>query len=143
MTASETRLYHRLQIAAHRAQKAADRALMEAAGVTTAQSAVLTVTSLSEPATQRHVAEQLGINESAMTAMVTRLLRMGLLDRSRDPDDVRAWRLVLTAEGRAALKRIKAAFKPINRTFEQTLSEPEITDLADRLTRLGDAFGGR
>jgi len=40
MSASSARLYHRLQLAAPRVQKSADRAILAAAQVTTAQSAV-------------------------------------------------------------------------------------------------------
>ncbi len=140
MTAQKTRLYHRLQVAAHRIQKAADRAVIAAAEVTTAQAAVLAVIARSEPTSQRLVANQLGLNESAVTAMCARLIEKGLLDRTPDPSDTRAWSLSLSAKGRAALKRLERPFRGINDTIEATLSEREILHLADYLTRLGQAF---
>src|SRR6185369_6681564 len=110
----------------------------------TAQSAVLSVVSGEVAAngsvTQREVARQLGINESAMTAMVTRLCGMGLLDRERDADDVRAWSLTLTDEGRAARRRVEQPFKRVNQTIETALNANEIAQLADYLSRIATAF---
>lgn len=140
-SASKTRVYHRLQLAAHRAQKSADRALMAAADITTAQSAVLLLASAREGGvTQREVAAQLGVNESGMTAMVRRLLDMGLLERVRDETDARAWRLQPSNDGRAALKRIEPPFRRINQTIETALKPDEIAQLADYLTRIASAF---
>lgn len=140
MSAQKSRLYHRLQVAAHRVQKGADRVVLGAADVTTAQAAVLAIIAAQAPIAQRDIAGQLGINESAVTAMASRLQRMGLLTRSRDDDDARIWRLELTAAGRAALKRLEKPFRRVNQTLEEVLSPREIAQLADYLTRIGDAF---
>ena len=140
MSASKHRVYHRLQLAAHRLQKAADRAVMAAAGITTAQAAVLTIVAANEPVTQRSVARKLGLNESAMTAMTARLLKMGLLERLPDPDDSRAWSLQVSAEGRAALKRIEQPFRRVNQRIEAVLDAEEIARLADYASRIGGAF---
>ncbi len=140
MSASKLRIYHRLQLAAHRVQKAADRVVLEASGVTTAQAAVLSVVAAERDATQRSVARQLGLNESAVTAMVGRLMSMNLLERIRDEEDARTWRLRLTAEGRAGLKRIETAFRRINDRIESVLDGTELERLADYLGRIGEAF---
>jgi MarR family transcriptional regulator, organic hydroperoxide resistance regulator len=144
MSASKSRIYHKLQLAAHRVQKAADRALLAAAGITTAQSAVLHVVAIETRAggsvTQREVARQLGINESAMTAMVTRLTSMGLLDREHDAADTRAWNLQLTARGRAARKGIEQPFGRVNHAIDNALTVEEIERLADQLVRIAAAF---
>jgi DNA-binding MarR family transcriptional regulator len=140
MSASKHRLYHKLQLASHRLQKAADRAILAAAGVTTAQAAVLSIVAAEGSASQRSVARKLGLNESAMTAMTTRLRNLGLLDRMPDPEDSRAWSLRLSAEGRAALKRIEQPFRQINQKIERALSAEEIAQLADYVGRIGKAF---
>jgi len=137
--ASKSRLYHRLQLAAHRVQKSADRALLAAAEITTAQAAVLTLVARGA-VSQREVAMQLGLNESALTAMAQRLLGMGLLERVRDEADARAWQLRLSGDGRAALKRIDQPFKGINQTIEAALTPDEIAQLADYLQRIASAF---
>ena len=140
MSASKSRLYHKLQIAAHRLQKVADRALLAEAKINTAQAAALAVIGAQGSATQRDVAGQLGINESAMTPMVGRLLKMGLLKRVRDEDDVRAWRLRLSADGRSALKRVEQPFRGINQRIEAVLTAEEIMQLADYLKRIASTF---
>ncbi len=140
MSASKSRLYHKLQIAAHRLQKVADRALLAEAEINTAQAAVLAVIGAQGSATQRDVAGQLGINESAMTPMVGRLLEMGLLKRVRDDDDVRAWRLLLSDNGRSALKRVEQPFRHINQKIEAVLTAEEIMRLADYLKRIAATF---
>jgi DNA-binding MarR family transcriptional regulator len=141
MSASKLRVYHRLQLAAHRVQKAADRALMDAAALTTAQAAVLSVVAAEGGrATQREVARQLGINESAVTAMAARLVAMGLVDRSRDEADARTWRLALSETGRGALGRIEKPFGGVNRKIEEVLDPEEVARLADYLGRIGAAF---
>lgn len=137
--ASKSRLYHRLQLAAHRLQKSADRAVLAAAEITTAQAAVLMLVA-GGAVTQRDVAVQLGLNESAVTAMARRLLGMGLLERVRDEADARAWQLRLSEDGRAALKRIELPFRRINQTIETVLSPEEIAHFADYLRRVAATF---
>ena len=140
MSASKLRIYHRLQLAAHRIQKAADRAVLQASGVTTAQAAVLAVVASDRDATQRSVARQLGINESAVTAMVARLMDMRLIERVRDDEDARTWRLHLTAEGRAGLKKIEGPFRRINERIEAAIDPNALEQLADHLGRIGETF---
>ena len=139
MSASKSRLYHRLQLAAHRLQKSADRAVLAAAEITTAQAAVLMLVA-GGAVSQREVATQLGLNESAVTAMARRLLGMGLLERARDATDARAWQLRLSDDGRAALKRVDLPFRRINQTIESVLSPEEIALFADYLRRMATAF---
>jgi len=140
MTASKLRLYHRLQVAAHGMQKAADRVVASAADLTTAQAAVLTVVAADEDVTQRDVALALRLNESAVTAMVARLSRLDLIVRERSATDSRAWRLRVSPAGQAALKVARRAFAAINARIEDKLSAAEIVRLAELLDRMTVAF---
>ena len=47
------------------------------------------------------IAEHLGVSNAAASQMVDRLVGMGLLERSEDPDDRRAKALALTEKGKA------------------------------------------
>ncbi len=141
MKASELRLYHRLQVTAHRLRKAADRLLVDDAGLTTAQAAVLAIAARDTPVTQRDVAERLSLNESAVTAMVSRLIALGLLRRTRSATDGRAWLLSLTEEGRAARRKARQSFASINARIEASLAAKEIERLADYLDRLSAGIG--
>jgi DNA-binding MarR family transcriptional regulator len=140
MNARKLRLYHRLQVAARTVQKAADRVIAEAAELTTAQAAVLTVVAASDHVTQRDVAATLHLNESAVTAMVGRLLRLGFLERVRSDVDPRAWRLRVSKAGHAVMAKSRSAFASINARIEAEFSHEEIKRLADFLDRLTAAF---
>jgi DNA-binding MarR family transcriptional regulator len=140
MSASKLRIYHRLQIAAHTMRKSADRAILHAAGVTVAQAAVLAIVSGGTNVTQRDVASALRLNESAVVAMVSRLMKLGLLRRSQSENDSRAWLLRLTNRGAAASTAARRHFSSINAGIDRSLTAPEIRHLADLLDRLTQAF---
>jgi len=140
MSAAHHRLYHRLQLAAHRLKKAADRALAESDGLTAAQGAVLAVIASEGSPTQRRVAQLLGLNESAMTAMIGRLLALGVVERRTSTGDVRAWSLGLTKRGEAALQRIETSFAAINGELDSLLDADDARRLADYLARIEAAF---
>lgn len=140
MTAArKARLYHRLQLAAHRAKKAADRALAPA-GVTTAQAAVLGIVARPGGATQRDVAALLAVNESAVTTMAARLIEAGYVHRARDTADARAWRLTLAPAGEEARQEAKVRFARVNTALEAALTDEEVALLADCLTRIAACF---
>lgn len=140
MSAAQYRLYHRLQLAAHRLKKAADRTLVGVEGLTAAQGAVLAVIAAEGRPSQRRVAAVLGLNESAMTAMVGRLMTLGAIERLPSPDDSRAWSLQLTETGLAALQRIETSFATINSELDTILDAAEADRLADYLARIEAAF---
>jgi DNA-binding MarR family transcriptional regulator len=141
-SARELRLYHRLQLAAHAVAKDSDRRMQQAAGMSTAQVAVLSVVAGGDAVAQRDVARALGVNESAVTGMVGRLERAGLLRRNRHGIDGRSHALELTAAGRQALARSARAFTAVNATIEATLSDAEMEVVAAALERLAVAFDG-
>lgn len=140
MIASKLRLYHRVQLAAHRLRKQADRTVLEAAGISTAQSAVLGIVAAGENVTQRDLAIALGLNDSAITAMATRLIKLGLLERRRSDADSRAWLLAVTEHGQAMQRAARAAFSGINKRIEGDFSADEIAQLAGLLQRLSRTF---
>ncbi|MEP3245413.1 MAG: MarR family winged helix-turn-helix transcriptional regulator [Sneathiella sp.] len=140
MSASEKRLYFHLQIAAHQLKKKADEELSRTAGLTTAQSAILSVILKDQPVAQGSVAEQLKQNDSAMTAMVARLLKLGFISKARSPDDGRVWMLAVTEEGKAAHQRSKGSFTEINATLDRILTESESEILSRALDKISAAF---
>lgn len=141
MSAHRHRLYFRLQRTAHILKKAADRRLIEAAGITTAQAAALAViASEHQGVTQKHVAEQLGQNESAITAMVARLEKLGYAKRQRHPDDARARVLRVTAKGEEALDAMTGPFRSVNRRLDKALVDHSAEEMAAMLDSIANAF---
>jgi DNA-binding MarR family transcriptional regulator len=140
MNASKQRLYHRLQLAASALRKAADKRLAETAGLTTAQAAVLAVIAAGDAVTQRSVATSLRLQEPAVTGMVGRLLKLGLVERTPSDVDSRAWNLRLSEDGQAAMRSARASFSAINARIDATLSEKELQRVVDCLDRLAREF---
>lgn len=141
MSAHRYRLYFRLQRTAHILKKAADRRLMEAAGITTAQAAALAVIAGErQGVSQKHVAETLGQNESAITAMVARLQKLGYAKRQRHPGDARAWVLRVTAKGKEALDAMTDPFRGVNRRLDKALGDNSAEEMAAMLDGIADAF---
>jgi DNA-binding MarR family transcriptional regulator len=60
--------------------------------------------------TQVEIAKGLGMRETAATQVVRRLEELGMVSRRPDQNDARAIRVVLTASGRRAAVRVKAAW---------------------------------
>ncbi len=136
MSARKHRIYHRLQLAAHSMQKYADRRVAAVSDLTTTQGAVLSVLVNGEGSTQKEVAARLGLNESAMTPMIERLMRLGYVRRKRNEVDRRAWSLSATPSGRAVLGDIRAPFQHVNKLIDAELSPTQIKALASALDRL-------
>lgn len=133
MTARSDRLYFRLQRAAHRLQKRADRVSLAAAGITAAQAAVLELVRLDQGVSQREIARQLGINESAMTTMAARLEKAGLIERRRAAGDARSYELALTQRGAAATEAARGAFAQVNALIDQALDDRRAAEMARAL----------
>ena len=139
MTARQSRLFHSLQITAHKLHKHADREIAAQSDLTTAQAAVLSVLAQNDMANQRDIAVALGQNDSAITAMIARLVRSGYIEKLRHPEDRRAWCFRLTETGLAALEATKAPFAQVNALIDGALEPAEIAQLSDVLRRLSDA----
>lgn len=140
--AAEHRIFFKLQRTAHLLKKRADDALLAAGGLTTAQTAALLVIDEKGPVSQREVARVLEQNESAITAMVRRLITLGHVARSRSKDDVRRWDLTVTNAGKDALLKAGLAFGGVNLEIEARLSPDEIEVLARTLRLLMASQGG-
>lgn len=135
--AGRERLYHLLQTAAHRLKTRADRDSQGAAGVTAAQAAVMFVIQREGGTTQRRVAEQLKLNESAVTAMVGRLMEAGYVDRRPSLTDGRAWTVSVTPGGAAALETFRVNLDAMNAEITAALGgEAEVARFAEGLRAL-------
>lgn len=142
LSARKLRIFHKLQIAAHHLQKKADREIATVSELTTAQVAVLWILSKAENQTQKDVAVALGFNESALTAMIGRLVRLGYAEKKRGEKDRRAWAINLTTHGRKELSLTSTPFKSVNTTIEDEFTSEELETFAEYLVRLNAALKG-
>jgi DNA-binding MarR family transcriptional regulator len=82
-------------------------ALLRPLGLTPAQAEVISVLVHSpRPLTVRQLGDQLVCEPGSPSRLVASLAAAGLIDRSLDPDDARAWTLELTPRGRKAARDI-------------------------------------
>jgi MarR family transcriptional regulator, organic hydroperoxide resistance regulator len=138
LSASKHRLYFLLQRAAHGLKKEADAALKTAAGLTTAQAAVMSIIVGEGAVSQRKIAQMLLQQESAITAMAERLLKAGYITKTRSATDARAVELEATDAGRAALAEIRPSFQAVNALLDESFSPNDIARLAAGLKRVID-----
>lgn len=136
MSASSPRLYSAVIKSAERLRQEADSVVIEAAGLTVAQAALLGVVLNDPDATQSDIAVRLELSEPAVTQMVARLQREGLIERTRDESDRRRWRLKVTADGLAKAERARDAFEAVNARLEKMMGEDIASDVAQRLNTL-------
>lgn len=133
------RLYYRINLTAHRLRVLADQRLLDVAGVTAAQAGVLLIVGdAAEPVRQRDLARLLRQRESAVTAMVERLIAAGLLARARPPGDGRTWLLRLTAGGEAALALVRGELEAFNARAFRGVPAAERAVVARALDRVLD-----
>ena len=140
MRTSELRVYSKLQRAAHQAKRAADKALLDAASITTAQASVLMVVAEGRASSQKEAADEIGLKEPAIAAMVARLINLGYLNRRRSQQDARAWTLELTEAGASAMEAVSKPFAEVNAIIEATVGADEMDDFVDHLTALERRF---
>jgi len=126
MTARNLRFYSRLQIAAHALKKGSDRQLLEVAGVTTAQMSALAIVATEKTTTQTRLATELGLNDSAITAMVRRLIDLKMVTRVRDDKDGRAWLLKLTETGAQAVRKTDSIVDQTSSRVDELLGKKTI-----------------
>ena len=92
---------------AHALRKAFDR-MAVGLGVTRAQWKVLFKLTRQPGLRQVELADMLDIEPITLCRIVDRLEEAGLVERSRDPADRRAWKLAVTEEAQPLIKQLQA-----------------------------------
>ncbi|WP_328869173.1 MarR family winged helix-turn-helix transcriptional regulator [Streptomyces sp. NBC_00287] len=139
MSQPDQRLYFLLQRAAHRLRITADRRCLAAAGITTAQLGALFAVEERPGITQQQLARTLGLRESAVTGLVTRLTAAGLLAKRAHPSEHRAVVLELTDVGARALEAARPEIDRFNAELRALLGDDGFGRTAAALHRI--AYG--
>ncbi len=106
------------------------------------QAQVLAAINAMGAVSQVELAEEFGVSPASMSTMTERLLGVGLISRSVDPDLRHRNVLTLTAEGQDKLDGIHAAWAAVDARITQALGSDAATFFA-LSRRLRDALGGR
>lgn len=141
VAASDLPLEERLCLALYQTSHAMDaayRALLEQHGLTYPQYTVLSVLRQHGPTPVTGIARQLGLSTNTVSPLLKRLEQHGWISRRRSEQDERTVLVDLTSEGRRLCRAV--ADVPRHISAATGLSEPEQTDLVDRLHRLTAAL---
>jgi len=130
MSAKPNRLIHQLSLAEHRLLKSADLAFKEARGISTTQLGVLFFLQKNPGALLKDVSDALGVNASAITALIGRMEDAGLVRRQPSNDDQRAIHLFATAGGLAKAAAARPVLARLNARLTDDFSEREIATVA-------------
>lgn len=109
-------------------------------GVTSAQAGLLFYLDKNDGAPMSAAAAALDLGAPGMSGLADRMRSLSLIERRRDEDDGRAWRLWLTDEGRVALEYSKASLTEMNAKLTEGFSEAEIDVVARWLSSLREKF---
>jgi len=80
------------------------------------------------------------ITKQSMGALVDALEEAGYVERMDDPDDGRAWRVRLTARGRAFGRDVRKLSAQLEEQIEQQIGAKKLEDLRSTLQILADSF---
>jgi DNA-binding MarR family transcriptional regulator len=114
-----------------RVHNAADEALAPL-GLTVKQYGLLTLLVHEGPVSQGRLGEVMKIDRTTMVTLIDDLERTGHVDRTRNPEDRRAYALAATAAGKRVQRRAAALMK---RVYEETLA-PLSAGERDELRRM-------
>lgn len=136
----DRRLIFLLNAGHRRVQRWIEGKMAAKGGLTAAQSGVLFYLGDQDGVLIGEAADALDLAPSAMTGLIDRMTRAGLVERRADPKDGRAMRLHLTDKGRAAREQAKAGLEGINAHLTEGFTDAEINVVARWLASLQAKF---
>jgi MarR family transcriptional regulator, transcriptional regulator for hemolysin len=116
--------------------RAFDEALAEAGGSLPVWLVLISLKS-GQRASQRELADAVGVTGATLTHHLDAMEAAGLVTRQRDPANRRLHLVRPTADGDALFFRLRDAAMAFDKRLRSGLSEPEIAQLEALLTRLG------
>jgi DNA-binding MarR family transcriptional regulator len=140
MSAKPHRLIHKLSLAQHRLLKSADLAFKEAGGISTTQLAVLFFLRKNPGALLKDVSDALGVNASAITALIGRMENAGLVRRHPSSHDQRAIHLFATTSGLAKAAAARPILARMNARLTGDFSERDIATVVRFLDTIIERF---
>lgn len=134
--AVDRRLYLLIEIAARRLHRDADARLSAEAGVTASQAAVLFLLLRRGERRMGAIGEVLALGAPAVTGLVGRMEKAGLVSRRKDAADRRGALVDLTETGRRAAERADQILRAFNAELDERLGEEQSEIVYQALTRL-------
>ena len=89
---------------------------------------------------QKTLSQALGLNNSAVTGLVGRMLKNNIIERKACTEDGRASRLFLTKEGQDKLPIIYPLIQELNEKLSEEFSQDELETVSRFLSKVIDIF---
>jgi DNA-binding MarR family transcriptional regulator len=131
------RLIYLLNVAQRRLQRFAAQ---RSEGITPAQAGLLFVLGKEDGVLIGEAGQALDLGPAGISGLVDRMAAARLVERRADAADGRAWRINLTAKGRAMLARAKAETAELNARLTEGFSREEIDIVARWLSSFQSKF---
>lgn len=113
-----------------------DRALMQVAGISGPQAGALFYLEKHDGCHQKDMAQGLKLDTSAITGMVERLAKKGLIAKQRSDKDKRAFTLHLTEQGRLSLEQVQPLLDLFNQHMLDKFGQEKLNHFCEVLTEL-------
>lgn len=107
-------------------------------GIHQGQLLVLAVVNERDGLPQTELAKILAISPPAMTSLLKRLEKGGWIERKRDSDDHRIWRVYATQKGRSIRVRVLGTLEALESRLLDSFTADEKRDLQHLLSKLTD-----
>lgn len=139
--AVDRRLFLLIEIAARRLHREADARLAGATGVSASQAAVLFLLLRRGERRMGAIGETLALGAPAVTGLVSRMEKAGLVIKRRDAGDRRGALVDLTEAGRQTAERADMVLRGFNAELSDRLGDDDAETVYDALTRLAAEEG--
>lgn len=87
---------------------------------------------------QKEIADNFNLRKSSITSIVKNLEKNNYIIRKNDPESARNKRVYLTDEGEKEINKICETFSFIDTNLGQALTEDELDDLSQLVSKLND-----
>ena len=122
----DKRLFFLLNMAQRKLFNYVDKVCEDALDTSVTQLAALLYIAKNGGCLQKEVAKALSLNKSAVTGLIVRMERNGLVERIVSEEDARAIKLYSTPEGIQKTKDLMPFIDELNELFNEEFSEKEI-----------------
>jgi DNA-binding MarR family transcriptional regulator len=129
-----------MNMAQHRVFRFADSKSVELLGIPITQVAATLYVAKNEGCLQKELSRALGLNNSAVTGLATRMETRGLIQRKPCNIDGRATRLYLTDRGREILPEVSPLTAQLNDMLSDDFTEEEMTVVVRFLNKVIENF---
>ena len=140
MASKRPRFFHLMSLAQHRLLKSTDAAFKEEVGVSHTQLGVLWFLEKSPGAMLKDVSDELGINPSAITALIGRMEDAGLVRREFSDDDGRVAHIYATSQGLTKAAAARPVLAKLNARLMRDFNEKETAIIARFLHSILEGF---